>query len=124
MRDKIVLMERVGGLLFGEREIPDDKIAKFWIIEDYLEIMEQTEQKHGFELKDEHVMFCLLYPYMNFNALNTYVVVYKTSYKNANRNAHKLLKKPRVKIVGEAIFKYHAHLMLNGYKKAHSDFFD
>lgn len=117
MRDEWLLMQRVAELLFKGEKIPEDKRSDFYLIQECLKVLEQTEECHGFRLNDRQTLFCLLYPYMNFNALKSYKIAYQTTYKNANRNAHKVSSNPKVKIVMKKINKFVYCYKCNGWKK-------
>ena len=106
MRDEWLLMERVAELVFKGEDIPEDKRLDFYLIQECLKILERVEERHGFRLNDRQTLFCLLYPYMNFNALKSYIVAYQTTYKNANRNAYKVLQSLKVKVVMQEITKF------------------
>lgn len=117
MRDEWLLMQRGAELVFKGEEIPEGKRSDFYLIQECLKILEQTEERHGFRLNDRQTLFCLLYPYMNFNALKSYMVAYQTTYKNANRNAHKVYHNPKVKIVMKEINKFVYCCKCNGWEK-------
>lgn len=117
MRDEWLLMQRVAELLFKGEEIPEDKRGDFYLIQECLKILEQTEKCHGFRLNDRQTLFCLLYPYMNFNALKSYKIAYQTSYKNANRNAYKVCHNSKVEIVMREINKFVLCCKINGWEK-------
>ncbi len=117
MRDEWLLMERVAELVFKGEDIPEDKRSDFYLIQECLKILERAEECHGFRLNDRQTMFCLLYPYLNFNALKSYMIAYQTTYKNANRNAHKVSSNPKVKIVMKEINKFMYCCKWNGWEK-------
>lgn len=106
MRDEWLLIERIADLLFKSKEIPENKRADFYFIQECLKVLERVEKRHKFRLNERQTLFCLLYPYMNFNALKSYMIAYQTTYKNANRNAHKVCNNPKVKIVMKEINKF------------------
>ena len=112
-----LLMEKIAELLFKGEEIPEDKRADFYLIQECLKILERTEECYGVRLNDRQTIFCLLYPYMNFNALKSYIVAYQTTYKNANRNAYKVLQSLKVKVVMQEITKFVFHCRVNGWEK-------
>lgn len=111
------MMEKIAELLFKGEEIPEDKRADFYLIQECLKILERTEECYGVRLNDRQTIFCLLYPYMNFNALKSYIVAYQTTYKNANRNAYKVLQSLKVKVVMQEITKFVFHCRVNGWEK-------
>lgn len=117
MRGEWLLMEKIAELLFKGEEIPEDKRADFYLIQECLKILERTEECYGVRLNDRQTIFCLLYPYMNFNALKSYIVAYQTTYKNANRNAYKVLQSLKVKVVMQEITKFVFHCRVNGWEK-------
>ncbi|MDB8553729.1 terminase small subunit [Turicibacter sanguinis] len=116
MRDEWLLMQRVAGLLFKGEEIPEDKRADFYLIPKSLKILERAEECHGFRLNDRQTMFCLLYPYLNYNALKSYMVAYQTTYKNANRNAHKVYRHTKVQAVLKEINGFTYCCKANGWE--------
>ncbi|MTN45678.1 hypothetical protein GMB51_09970 [Turicibacter sanguinis] len=117
MRDEWLLMDRVAELVFKGEEIPEDKRSDFYLIQECLKVLERTEECHGFRLNDRQTLFCLLYPYMNFNALKSYKIAYQTTYKNANRNAYKVCQSAKVKIVMKEINKFVLCCKINGWEK-------
>lgn len=117
MRDEWLLMQRVAELLFKGEEIPEHKRADFYLMQECLKILEQVEERHSFRLNDRQTIFCLLYPYMNFNALKSYIVAYETSYQNANRNAYKVLQSLKVKLIMKEINKFVLCCKINGWEK-------
>ena len=117
MRDEWLLMDRVAELVFKGEEIPEDKRSDFYLIQECLKVLERTEECHGFRLNDRQTLFCLLYPYMNFNALKSYKIAYQTTYKNANRNAYKVRQSAKVKIVMKEINKFVLCCKINGWEK-------
>ena len=117
MRDEWLLMQRVAELLFKGEEIPEDKRSDFYLIQECLKVLERIEKCHGFRLNDRQMLFCLLYPYMNFNALKSYKIAYQTTYKNANRNAYKVCQRAKVKIVMKEINKFVLCCKINGWEK-------
>ena len=117
MRGEWLLMEKIAELLFKGEEIPEDKRADFYLIQECLKILERTEECYGVRLNDRQTIFCLLYSYMNFNALKSYIVAYQTTYKNANRNAYKVLQSLKVKVVMQEITKFVFHCRVNGWEK-------
>ncbi|WP_317327152.1 terminase small subunit [Turicibacter sanguinis] len=117
MREEWLLMEKIAELMFKGEEIPRDKRADFYLIQECLKILELVEECGGFRLNDRQTIFCLLYPYMNFNALKSYIVAYQTTYKNANRNAYKVLQSLKVKVVMQEITKFVFHCRVNGWEK-------
>lgn len=118
MRDEWLLMEKIAELLFKGEEIPDHKRADFYLMQECLKILERAEERHGVRLNDRQTIFCLLYPYMNYNALKSYIVAYQTTYKNANRNAYKVLQSHKVKAVIEDICGFNMHCRVYGFEKA------
>lgn len=118
MRDEWLLMQRVAELLFKGEEIPEDKRGDFYLIQECLKILERIEERHSFKLNDRQTLFCLLYPYVNYNALKSYMIAYQTTYKNANRNAHKVYHNTKVKIVMKEINKFVLCCKINGWEKA------
>ena len=110
-------MDRVAELVFKGEEIPEDKRSDFYLIQECLKVLERTEECHGFRLNDRQTLFCLLYPYMNFNALKSYKIAYQTTYKNANRNAYKVCQSAKVKIVMKEINKFVLCCKINGWEK-------
>ena len=117
MRDEWLLMERVAELVFKGEDIPEDKRSDFYLIQECLKILERVEERNGFRLNDRQTLFCLLYPYMNFNALKSYKIAYQTSYKNANRNAYKVCHNSKVEIVMREINKFVLCCKINGWEK-------
>ncbi|MTP78869.1 hypothetical protein GMB70_09380 [Turicibacter sanguinis] len=117
MRDEWLLMERVAALVFKGKEIPKDKRADFYLIQECLKVLERVEKRHKFRLNERQTLFCLLYPYMNFNALKSYMIAYQTTYKNANRNAYKVFQSAKVEIVMKEINKFVYCCKWNGWKK-------
>ncbi|MCU7201591.1 hypothetical protein GMB70_14765 [Turicibacter sanguinis] len=117
MRDEWLLMEKIADLLFKGEEIPEDKRADFYLMQECLKILERAEERHGVRLNDRQTIFCLLYPYMNYNALKSYIVAYQTTYKNANRNAYKVCNNPKVEIVTKEINKFVFCCKINGWEK-------
>ena len=117
MRDEWLLMEKIAELLFKGEEIPEDKRADFYLIQKCLKILELVEEHHGFRLNDRQTLFCLLYPYMNYNKLKSYMMAYQTTYKNANRNAHKVYHNAKVKIVMKEINGFIYCCKANGWEK-------
>ena len=117
MRDEWLLMERVAALVFKGEDIPDDKRSDFYLIQECLKILERVEERHGFRLSDRQTLFCLLYPYVNYNALKSYLLAYQTTYKNANRNAYKVCQSAKVKIVMKEINKFVLCCKINGWEK-------
>lgn len=110
-------MEKIADLLFNGEEVPEDKRADFYLIQECLKILERAEERHGFKLNDRQTLFCLLYPYLNYNALRSYMIAYQTTYKNANRNAYKVSHSAKVKIAMEEIDKFVFWCKWNGWKK-------
>lgn len=117
MRDEWLLMQRVAELLFKGEDIPEDKRSEFYLIQECLKILERVEERNGFRLNDRQTLFCLLYPYMNFNALKSYKIAYQTTYKNANRNAYKVCHNSKVEIVMKQINKFVLCCKINGWEK-------
>lgn len=117
MRDEWLLMQRAAELVFKGEEIPEDKRSDFYLIQECLKVLERTEECHGFRLNDRQTLFCLLYPYVNYNALKSYMIAYQTTYKNANRNAHKVYHNPKVKIVMKEINKFVLCCKINGWER-------
>lgn len=117
MRDEWLLLERVAGLLFKGEDIPDDKRSDFYLMQECLKIVERAEERHGFRLNDRQTLFCLLYPYVNYNALKSYLLAYQTTYKNANRNAHKVSNNPKVKLILKEINAFVFCCKVNGWEK-------
>lgn len=117
MRDEWLLMEKIANLLFNDEEIPEYKMAEFYLMQECLKILDRAEEHHGFRLNDRQTIFCLLYSYMNFNALKSYTIAYQTTYNNANRNVHKVCNNPKVKIVLKEINKFVFWCKWNGWKK-------
>lgn len=117
MRDEWLLMQRVAELLFKGEEIPEDKRADFYLIQECLKILERVEERHNFKLNDRQTLFCLLYPYVNYNALKSYMIAYQTTYKNANRNAHKVYRHTKVQAVMKEINKFVYCCKWNGWEK-------
>lgn len=118
MRDELLLMEKIAELLFKGEEIPENKRADFYLMQECLKILERVEEHQGFRLNDRQTMFCLLYPFMNYNALRSYIVAYQTTYKNANRNAYKVPKSRKVKPVLKKISEFTIHCRVYGYQRA------
>lgn len=118
MRGEWLLMEKIAELLFKGEEIPEDKRADFYLIQECLKILERTEECYGVRLNDRQTIFCLLYPYMNYNALKSYIVAYQTTYKNANRNAYKVLQSLKVKMVMKEISKFAIYCKVYGWERA------
>lgn len=118
MRDELLLMEKIAELLFKGEEIPENKRADFYLMQECLKILERVEERHGVRLNDRQTMFCLLYPFMNYNALRSYLVAYQTTYKNANRNAYKVPKSRKVKPVLKKISEFTIHCRVYGYQRA------
>ena len=117
MRDEWLLLQRVAELLFKGEEIPKDRRGDFYLIQECLKILERVEERHGFKLNDRQTLFCLLYPYMNFNALKSHIVAYQTTYQNANRNAYKVSNNPKVKLILKEINAFVLFCELNGWEK-------
>ena len=123
MRDEWLLMQRVAELVFKGEDIPEDKRSDFYLIQECLKILERVEERNGFRLNDRQTLFCLLYPYMNFNALKSYKIAYQTTYKNANRNAYKVCHNSKVEIVMREINKFVLCCKINGWEKT-KEFYD
>lgn len=118
MRDEWLMMEKIADLLLKGEEIPENKRFDFYLMQECLKILERAEERHGVRLNDRQTIFCLLYPYMNYNALKSYIVAYQTTYKNANRNAYKVRQSRKVKPVLKMISEFTLYCKVYGFEKA------
>lgn len=117
MRDEWLLIEKIAELLFNGKEIPENKRADFYLIQECLKVLEQAERHHGVKLNERQTIFCLLYPYMNYNALKSYIVAYQTTYRNANKNAYRVRQSRKVKGIMKEISKFTIYCKAYGWKK-------